>query len=913
MNDEQLHDELERRSSSVHVSRDWARRDLLPALSVALDSRPHRVATSRGPALAGLAGVASIILVLVVAIPRVTPTPPVANPSTGTAAPGSSIPGPVLPEVLSAQEFAVGVLTGRLRSSTVLVDGTIGANFRRGPLCPPPGPCDMGRLERTDPSVDVSTRWLHTVESQEAASFGREGTWRWWHLPSGPITGTLVLAVDAEGIIEFIGLVDPATEARPLTVADATEVDIEALNLGDVVLVEGWLWTSGVPGEDVNILCMSPQFTPPPGLPDDSCPRTGRDAVVDYRNNVASSLTAPEPRLQVQRGAAAEFQGTVGDEPHTFALAPRLYGGACEGAPPCWKWDVVARLTATEEPEQQPNGTAIECSEASTEPTSGPRGAAYQATVIDSTGLVIGCRVLDGSAGSTGPAGLAVSNPAFRLTELLFSWSSDSCVVASEVRFYPSESRYQIQPIDFHSEIQLLCAGTGKGRALALELSREVPAHLVSPTRFGPPDSSTPAPPTPDVAPPPEDAVIECTQPTAEFGAVVIDPTGLVDSCVTVEATGEGVAESAVVRNPDGAMTALQIEWPGTPCAAAVGFTIAPGPTGLTIEMGPRPDGKILGTEHNGTVFCIQPGRIHAIRLELNGPVDAANVWITPTVVPTTSLRTLSCAESVFSVKDATGTISSCRGTPAEDPPDGIPLITNPDGDTNRLRVTWMTQDPAACGPEPPAVSLVFTEASDPPRFVVSTASDYAPSTGCFAVARSFALDLELSKAITSSDVVFATSGSLPFATGVTEAGIFDLMIDADKPEYRTGEPIEIDAVLQYDGRQPSVELWGVGSLVNGFGIKQLDGPLVMGPGWDEPCVRHELQRREPLGVPYEKSAAWSDDDPDGVFYRDWVQDPELRLPAGTWLITAYSEFAVGSDCAGPLVSLQASLLIVVR
>jgi hypothetical protein len=627
--------------------------------------------------------------------------------------------------------------------------------------------------------------------------------------------------------------------------------------------------------------------------------------------------------IQVQSKAYDLFIGAplpplgeaeVRAEHAVYAVAPRLEGApSCPNDEPCWQWEVVGRLTEQATSEQSPPPVReIGCALPPGFGVPYIHGSTVAPSIVDHIGIFASCRATQTTPLEPFPDSISAQNPDGDQRVIEVTWSGAPCDFA--VQFTLTRHSDGLHLDGRRSDIRSIgCDSSLVVHHLHVVLTEPLDAQSIAPTISDPVPPPTPVVPTPDVLSPPADALIECTQPTAEFGAVVIDPTGLVDSCVTVVATGEGVAENAVVRNPDGELTELQIEWPGDPCSAATGFTVAPGPTGLTIEMGPRPDGMTLYTEADGHLVCIAKGVIHAIRLELNGRVDAGNVWIAPTGTATTSLRTLGCADAGFSVKDATGTISSCRGTAAEDLPDGNPLITNPNGDTSRLRVTWMSQDPSACGPEPPAMSLVFTETPDPPRYVVSTASDYVPGTGCFHVARTFALDLILSEAIPSSGVVFVTSGSLNIATGVTEAGVFDLTIDADKSEYRTGEPIQIDAVLQYDGGQPSVELSGAGSLVNGFGIKQLDGPLVMGLGWDEPCIRHELQRREPLQVPYQKSAGWSEEDPNAAFYRDWAQDPELRLPAGTWLVTAYSEFAVGSDCAGPIVSLRASLLIVVR
>ena len=91
------------------------------------------------------------------------------------------------------------------------------------------------------------------------------------------------------------------------------------------------------------ILCVSPEPSPIPGLPNYNC--QPRDAVVNYLGNSANSVTAPEPRLVVQRGAAEAFGGDASVDPHVFAVSPRLYGGGCTGAQPCWQWEVVTRLS----------------------------------------------------------------------------------------------------------------------------------------------------------------------------------------------------------------------------------------------------------------------------------------------------------------------------------------------------------------------------------------------------------------------------------------------------------------------------------------------------------------------------------------------------------------------------------------
>lgn len=801
LDDATLQAELRRRAGRATLPQDWTRSQLLPAVHRAVDLTPQRVQSSRLAPLGGLAGVIAILVLIGVALPRLVPGPAGSPQGSGTglAASPSITPEPGGVRLLTAQEFATGVRDGSLVGQTVLVDGRIEDQFRRGLVCFIPDPCFMGTLADSDPPLDISARATPTLDTPDARKVGQPDIgWDWWHSPQAPIDGLLVLSVDRSDLVVFLGRARLG-EQRPAmfdsgmfwSASAAAAVDSEALDLDEVILVDAWLTQAS--GQ---YLCpRPPSGGVVDGLPSLWC---GNAAwLADQPVSADDSEFDDSAALQVQNYGYDSVLGHTIQAPMpplhaTYAVARRLFTGCGPDEPTCWHWSIVGRIT-------------------------------------------------------TDPPNVADVEPS--------------------------------------------------------------PMERVSP-RPATPDVAR----TPKVAPPPADAIVECAEPKAEIGAIVIDTAALVGSCVTVEATGEGVADGPVVRNPDGVLTELQIEWPGTPCDAAIAFTLVPGATGISIEMAPRPDGKTLGAEYEGTLICILPYVIHAIRLELNGQVDARNVWISRTAVPTTSIHTVSCDGSDIDVKDSTGIVVSCRGAAVdEDPAGGNPLITNPDADTKRLRVVWQAQDPAACGPHPPATALEFRRTTFPSGFVVAGSDDYVPGTGCFTVVRSFGLDLVLSESVSSSDVVFATSGSGANSTAVTEAGIFDLTIAGDKLEYRAGEPIEIEAFLKYQGPQPSVELSGVTSLVNGFGIKQLDGPLAMGPGWDEPCVRHQLRTGGPLRVPYIKSASWSDDDPNADFYREWASDPVLTLPAGTWLVTAYTEFVIGPDCAGPLVSLEASLLIVVR
>lgn len=211
-------------------------------------------------------------------------------------------------------------------------------------------------------------------------------------------------------------------------------------------------------------------------------------------------------------------------------------------------------------------------------------------------------------------------------------------------------------------------------------------------------------------------------------------------------------------------------------------------------------------------------------------------------------------------------------------------------------------------------------DAQDGPHYVLTIDSTPLPSPrGCRAAIAGVTVEVtfmnvELAPENLATDVEahLMTSGAASDATEIT-GGEFSLTLSAQATQYSTDDPIDIQAQLLYEGDQPTIDLSGTFSLVNGFGIEQLDGDLDMGPGWDLPCVQHQLQAGEPLTVQFQKSAGWSRGDPNADFYRDWLADPLLHLPAGTWLVAAYSDFLAGGGCSGERVQMQSSIVVTVR
>jgi hypothetical protein len=210
----------------------------------------------------------------------------------------------------------------------------------------PPHRCFLGTLEGAEPAIDVWARMFPTTESDSGATWDGPGVdWSWWTGPDA-VSGILVLSVAENGQVDFIGPVRQADAGLSWTVAGA-ELAIESVEPEQVILVDGWL--DDTPAGEVRF-CPAMPFPDPAldGLPSRFCAAT---------DSLGSQATGDgelprEPFIWVQEEAADQF-GTDGEA--TYAISPRLYGGGCAGQPPCWFWDVVARVDDALTPEIEPS------------------------------------------------------------------------------------------------------------------------------------------------------------------------------------------------------------------------------------------------------------------------------------------------------------------------------------------------------------------------------------------------------------------------------------------------------------------------------------------------------------------------------------------------------------------------------
>jgi hypothetical protein len=354
---------------------------------------------------------------------------------------------------------------------------------------------------------------------------------------------------------------DPATVAA---------IDLERRGLEDIVQVDGWLTGS---------LLEPPCAAPDPGSYISSLPGRwcgGPDWVVDQAVEVGLGAPTPDGGAAVQNGAYEEFapnptQGGNAGEPRQgkYLLAKRLEGW-CDGAkPPCWQWEVVGRLTDPNSASPTPTASTdgINCGDSSI-------------SVVDRTGLVSGCSTWEWNPGEMLDGSLSVTNQDGDLGTLLVRWVPlNGCISRATAEFTRDGGRYALVITEGPNVTNCLCPYTVKGFQVAL--ASPVSANLVGVTVQEEASSPTTPPPTANS--------FDCLGPPLPPGEtpppgpvpVVIDETGLVESCLQTDAMAELTGRISV-SNPF-ELNAVEVVWANGPCDVATQFTFQRAETGFSL------------------------------------------------------------------------------------------------------------------------------------------------------------------------------------------------------------------------------------------------------------------------------------------------------------------------------------------
>jgi hypothetical protein len=319
---------------------------------------------------------------------------------------------------------------------------------------------------------------------------------------------------------------------------------------------------------------------------------------------------------------------------------------------------------------------------------------------------------------------------------------------------------------------------------------------------------------------------------------------------------------------------------------------------------------------------------------ELPSPMPSATPDASLAAEPTTSPRSepsparrIECVEIVRGraspsdrpplldvfITDHSGVLQEfCQGLgAASGDSDGGVRVINPEGLQSVLEVWWTV--PEACDYMPAELEVWRTATGLLVHIDRRAVVDQPQSCRTGFGRQGVALNLREPIWASSVETVLTTDGAAMSVVDMPAAGMsWTLSLVPGKTEYAVGEPIDIAAILAYDGDMRTRALVGSGSGLVVFSIGQLDGDLSMGGLMTSDCRPYEITSGEPLTLPYIKGGGWSADDPNAGFYREWVEDPVFTLPAGAWRVWASADFALG-ECGGRQVRLDASIVVTVR
>lgn len=160
-----------------------------------------------------------------------------------------------------------------------------------------------------------------------------------------------------------------------------------------------------------------------------------------------------------------------------------------------------------------------------------------------------------------------------------------------------------------------------------------------------------------------------------------------------------------------------------------------------------------------------------------------------------------------------------------------------------------------------------------------------------------------------SPDHVFSVipqepTGPLLEGTPVTDQfddGTYRLALAAGQDRYRAGQLIDVTATVTYLGPAETLLVRGPESGLVAFSLDNDDHSFQVSGGFTSACSRYEFSRDVPVAFPFSKLSALASADPAIPFYADYMASDELRLPAGTWTITANADIGTCGDEYHPL------------
>jgi hypothetical protein len=223
------------------------------------------------------------------------------------------------------------------------------------------------------------------------------------------------------------------------------------------------------------------------------------------------------------------------------------------------------------------------------------------------------------------------------------------------------------------------------------------------------------------------------------------------------------------------------------------------------------------------------------------------------------------------------------------------------------------------CGPRGalPALILVFaTGCASPPAGGSGTPAASVPASADFPHSTPTANDSTPTPSKNAQLIPATPTGPVIDGTPVDAADAdaeFRLAIHADQDRYRAGQLIDVSATLSYLGPNAGIVVGGSGTGLVGFTLERDEPAVRIDAAGTSDCRPYQMLRGIAAEHPLMKTGGFADEDPLAAFYRAYFASPELRLPAGTWTISAVANFLGSADCDGPEHGLNASVRVVVE
>ena len=139
-------------------------------------------------------------------------------------------------------------------------------------------------------------------------------------------------------------------------------------------------------------------------------------------------------------------------------------------------------------------------------------------------------------------------------------------------------------------------------------------------------------------------------------------------------------------------------------------------------------------------------------------------------------------------------------------------------------------------------------------------------------------------------------------------SGPFKLELVLPRVDWKSDEPLTGTVTLSYAGPQPTT-IWGSSDFLN-FAYAEVGGPHQVEPAGRADCRRQNIDAATPISAGLSKSGGFSEEDPDVDFLRSFLTAPDVRLPAGTWDVTAVADFNEGDRCAAGGRSMKATVRV---